>query len=42
MAWVRERTIPTDDSVGGFRENKAFGFQGKYGCKAETQNSTLR
>ena len=24
------------DSAGSFRETKAFGFQGKYGCKAET------
>lgn len=24
------------DSAGSFRETKAFGFRGKYGCKAET------
>ena len=24
------------DSAGSVRETKAFGFQGKYGCKAET------
>ncbi|KYB24678.1 hypothetical protein TcasGA2_TC031862 [Tribolium castaneum] len=30
------RRCSSDDSAGSFRETQAFGFRGKYGCKAET------
>ena len=30
------RRRPSDDPAGSFRETRAFGFRGKYGCKAET------
>ncbi|KAG8172698.1 hypothetical protein JTE90_021207 [Oedothorax gibbosus] len=30
------RLCSSNDTPGSFRETKAFGFRGKYGCKAET------
>ena len=33
---ARDGRTLNDDSARTFRETKAFGFRGKYGCKAET------
>ena len=36
MPAIDPRVFSINDPAGSFRETKAFGFQGKYGCKAET------